>query len=340
MAFYVSLFISRKNLLSTFKSPPSPDYEAAISGATYFHQAQAGYLRITGIDRQAFLQRQSTNDLRKLEPGLSLVTVLTTPAARILDVLTLLEEPEAIDVITLPSYGDKTARYLKSRIFFMDKVSLEDASSEHSQIELIGPQSQVMLQRMGLPFPGDERHVVSGEIAGNPVRILEQHQPSYRLLFPTAAFSEISAALRAAGTLSLSLESYENLRVEAGVPAAGFELTEENTPLETGLVWAVSDSKGCYTGQEVIARQITYDKITHQLVGLRLERPAQTGDHLQSLEDNKSVGLVTSAVRSPRFGPIALAIVRRPHHTSGTQFTLGEQANRSIATVVDLPFQL
>jgi folate-binding protein YgfZ len=326
--------------LTTLPSPLPAGYEAAATGAAYFHQAQSGYLRISGMDRHAFLQRQTTNDLRDLKAGLSLVTVLTSPAARILDVLTLLEELDAIGVITLPGYGGNTARYLKSRIFFMDKVTLEDASAEYSQIDLIGPQVQTVLQRVGLIIPDGERHVVSGEITGNPVRVLGQHQPGYRLLFPAAAFSEVSAALGAAGTVPLSPEAYEILRIEAGIPAAGHELSEENTPLETGLAWTVSDNKGCYTGQEVIARQITYDKITRQLVGVHLERPAQPGDRLRSLEEKRSVGTVTSAVTSPRFGSIALAIVRRPYHISGIQLTLGDQTSSSTAIVVDLPFTI
>jgi folate-binding protein YgfZ len=117
---------------------------------------------------------------------------------------------------------------------------------------------------MGLPIPDREQQVVSGEITVNPVRILGQHQPGYRLLFPAAGFSEVKRRL-ALPAQCHSPQAYEILRVELE-SAAGHELTER-TPLETGLAWAVSDSKGCYTGQEVIARQITYDKITHRPVG-------------------------------------------------------------------------
>jgi folate-binding protein YgfZ len=105
------------------------------------------------------------------------------------------------------------------------------------------------------------------------------------------------------------------MRVEAGLPAAGAELSEDYTPLEAGLAAAISSTKGCYTGQEVLARQITYDKVTQHLCGLRLTRRAQPGGRVWA-PDGSPVGRVTSAATSPRFGEIALAVVKRPHRWS------------------------
>jgi folate-binding Fe-S cluster repair protein YgfZ len=107
--------------------------------------------------------------------------------------------------------------------------------------------------------------------------------------------------------------------------------------LETGLEWAVAGGKGCYTGQEVIARQMTYDKITQHLVGLHLGNSARPGQRIWA--DGKPVGIVTSAVRSPRFGEIALAIIKRPHHQAGTLVRVGDTDTLSLpATVSSLPF--
>jgi folate-binding protein YgfZ len=132
-------------------------------------------------------------------------------------------------------------------------------------------------------------------------------------------------------------QTYQILRVEAGIPAPRAELTEDYTPLETGLGWAVAEGKGCYTGQEVIARQLTYDKVTQHLVGLRLNRSAQPGKRVWA--EGKPAGAVTSAVHSPRFGEIALAIIKRPHHQAGTLVHAGDTEAQSIpATVTSLPF--
>jgi folate-binding protein YgfZ len=121
----------------------------------------------------------------------------------------------------------------------------------------------------------------------------------------------------------LSSESRHILRVEAGLPDAGAELSEEYTPLEAGMERAVSGDKGCYPGQEVLARQVTYDKVTQRLVGLRLSEPVAPGRRL--LVEGKPAGVVTSAAESPRFGAIALGVVKRPHYVAGTRLEVEAQ---------------
>ena len=122
-------------------------------------------------------------------------------------------------------------------------------------------------------------------------------------------------------------------RVELGRPASGAELVEEYNPLEAGLAWACAENKGCYTGQEIIARQITYDKVTKTLVGLRLAGAVAQGSEVTV--EGRPVGVVTSVAHSPSLNaPIALAIIKRPHNAPGTDAQVGDQA----ATVVALPF--
>jgi folate-binding protein YgfZ len=132
----------------------------------------------------------------------------------------------------------------------------------------------------------------------------------------------------------LSPEAYEVRRVELGLPGPARELTEDYTPLETNLDAAISDSKGCYTGQEIIARQVTYDKITKRMAGLKLQAPVAAGAAVHV--EGRGAGEVTSAVHSPNCGAIALAILKRPHHAPGTAVTVGEEGTRGV--VVALPF--
>ena len=127
----------------------------------------------------------------------------------------------------------------------------------------------------------------------------------------------------------MSGASVQVLRVEAGLPGAGAELSGDFTPLESGLRSAVSENKGCYTGQEIIARQISYDKITQFLVGLHLDTSTALGTRLYS--EGRPVGAITSVAISPRFGAIALGIVRRPHHETGTLLHAGLESDGGIA---------
>jgi folate-binding protein YgfZ len=321
------------------KSSTLADYTAALSGAAFFPQVSAGYLVIGGLDRSAFLQRQTTNDVRLLSPERALVTALTSPTARILDVLTLLAESDAIVALTLPDRGAETARFLRSRIFFIDKVSVDDASAAYTQIDLLGPQAGEGLVRLGLNRPPQVGEVLSSEVAGDPIRVLGQRGFGYRLLAPADSAQAVVARLSEAGAIALTPQSFDLLRVEAGSPAAGHELVAEYTPLEAGLEWAISDAKGCYTGQEVIARQISYDKVTRHLVGLQAEAEVSVGEPLRSPQDERPAGSVTSAAISPRFGPIALGIIRRPFAEPGTWLAVGEPPGDRFATVTALPFQ-
>jgi len=327
--------MSRANMIV----PPHdlPGYQAAIASAAYFVLPEPGTLQLQGEDRLAFLQRQTTNDIDKLAPGRSLLSVLVSPMARILDVFRLLIEGETLLILTLPGHAEETARYLKSRIFFRDKVSLSDQSSEWAHIDLDGPAAAGVLKKFEIHAPGN-----LDEVTGNQrLRAIAQRGLmgiGYRLLAPAQSLPEILAGLNAAGAKALSPESQHILRVEAGLPAVGAELVGEYTPLETGLDYAVAGNKGCYTGQEVIARQITYDKITQRLVGLQLKSPAQPGGRLWA--EGKPVGTLTSTAVSPRLGPLALAIVRRPHNQPGTWLSLGQPEDEASQPALVTQFPL
>lgn len=314
----------------------------------YFPTVDGSYLRFTGETRQEFLQRQTTNHVDLLTPDRSLLTVLTSPTARILDVLILLDEGDAIGALTLPGRGERTAQFLGSRIFFNDRVTLTNATNESVQVDVFGPKAEVALNRLveTLSKKAAPEAIAAIEISqtvvlGAGVRIVRMEPTfgmGYRLLLPRASLNQVAAILEQSGLEQITADEFDCLRVEAGLPSAGHELTEEYTPLETGLLIAVLDSKGCYTGQEVIARQITYDKVTRLLCGLRLSGPAEAGSELISLEGIPA-GKLTSAVESPRLGWIGLGVVKRPYLQRGTVLRVGPvEPDGAVAKVGMLPF--
>ena len=316
-------------------------YHKAVEAATHYYQPDTAYLRITGPDRMQFLQRQTTNDLSRLLPGHILTTVLTSPTARILDVLILLIEqrdPDVISIITLPGYSSKTRQFLQSRIFFMDKVTIQDTSTDFEQIDLIGPAWKHLIPNLGIDHLPIEDNIQYGQIGSTPVRAFNHFGLGIRLLFPSSGESDVIAALARSGSEEISSEIYGVLRVEAGVPSPAHELTEDYTPLEAGLEKAISTEKGCYTGQEVLARQITYNKVTRQLVGLRLTNQSFGEPTLRSPEDHKNVGEITSVAHSPRNGYIALGMVKQPYYQPGTRLIVGDPQEGHFATVSALPF--
>lgn len=311
-----------------------------IQKTAFYELNKAGYLKVSGEDRLAFLQRQTTNDIRLLSAIQALFSVLTSPSARIIDVLYLLLDADSIGLITLPGYAESTARFLKSRIFFMDKVSLSDASDEFSQIDIFGPQVGSALEKLGVNSLPEVDEIRTVEISGWEFRLLHM-QPAiglgFRIIARSSDRQDVIDLLQDSGILQADEREYRLVYIEAGIPYAGAELIEAYTPLETRLESAVSQNKGCYTGQEVLARQITYDKITQHLSGVRLDSQMSPGRRLWAGE--KLAGVITSSAQSPRYGIIALAMLKRPHNLPDTRLEAeDETGNRSPARVVDLPF--
>jgi folate-binding protein YgfZ len=207
-----------------------------------------GYLRIGGADRAVYIQRQTTNDVGLLAPDRSLLTVLTSGTARILDVWRLVMEPgsDEIGVITLPGRGAATARYLQSRIFFKDQVTVTDASADFTQFEVFGPAAETVLG--DLPAPDS---LIAVQIDGAAVRVFGLRDDAYGLMTEVGQGENLAARLIEAGAVLLNAEAYEVLRVRSGRPGP-LRTHREHTPLEANLDGAISSTKGCYSGQEVI----------------------------------------------------------------------------------------
>lgn len=299
-------------------------YAAITDGIGYQMRDDTGVLRLTDADRADFLQRMTTNNIGALRPGQSAVTVLTSPTARILQVFTVLCRAE--DLLLLPSPGQTAAlaRHLRGQIFFMDKVKVEDISDELRRIRLAGKRAGHAAAACAI---GANR-LEDGDFAEDDgVIALSQHHygvPGYELLVPADQLEATIAALHDADAHAVDEATWTARRIELGRPAPGAELTEEYTPLEAGLEWACAENKGCYTGQEIIARQITYDKVTKKLVSLRGEQVLEPGTDVLA-EDGRPVGVVTSAAYSPALAtPIALAIVKRPFNEKGTPLRVGD----------------
>lgn len=316
-------------------------YHAALTGAACYRVPQPGLLRLAGEGRLDFIQRQTTYDIRLLGPGRALLTVLTSPTARILDVWWVLLSPEgdAVDVVTLPGRGSITAGYLQRRIFFMDRVTVTDLSVGHAQLLVSGPLAAEALRRAGIETPPAMGAVLITPTTGVPVRLLAQDgtpAEGYLALGDPAGLEALQQRLMEEGAALLDDETHDVLRVERGLPGPARELTDAYTPLEANLDRAIHGAKGCYTGQEIIARQITYDKVARRLVGLRLDAPVPVGATV--LAEGRSVGEVTSATVSPRFGPIALAVLRRPYFAPDTPIRVAGDAGQASGVVVTLPF--
>jgi aminomethyltransferase len=318
-------------------------YSAALEGAALYASEARGRIWMRDRDRAALLHRLSTNQIEQLRPGQGTDTVLATPIGRIIDLLSVYALDEALLLVTSPGRGPAIAGHLRKNIFFNDKVKLEDATATLGQLALYGPRAAALLGALGLPGAELPAHGI--------VMTGWRDQPLYLARTPAldgglwlialpAALAELGAALRDAGAHPLDEATHEVLRVEAGQGAYGRELSLEYIPLETGLWHAVSFTKGCYVGQEIIARMESRGRLAKSLRGLRFAEPPPLSPEAHAPvarldAGGKEAGDLTSIVESPRYGLIGLAYVRTAHAEPGTRLAVAGVAGE----VVDLPFK-
>lgn len=289
----------------------------------------------SGRDRIDLIHRMSTNDLTGMAAGEGRPTVLTTPLARMIDRLLVIElDPATGQAVYLGGAGNgaKVRRWLAGHIFFQDNVTLTDGATDWSRFDLFGAKAAQVADHLargasGLPpysvLKTDELIVGRGDpLAGE----------SYFVLVRRAVWAETWGRAQDAGAVAADAEVVEVLRVEAGLPAAGREISEDYIPLEAGLWNAVSFSKGCYTGQEIIARMESRGKLAKQMVGVRLPEGVEAGRQFSGGEVVS--GVITSVAHSPRFGDIGLAFIKPANVPAGAPVPL----NGGVVTIASLPF--
>jgi folate-binding protein YgfZ len=286
---------------------------------------------VTGPDAVEFLQGQVTNDVEALEPGRGCYALLLNPKGRILaDMRILVRSPEELwldgDAAAMETVAANLRTYRIGR-----RVEIS-ASVERYVISVIGPKARELL---GVAPPPDEHAFVEGD--GNGAKVVAvTTDAGIDLLFHASERGSIQQLV--AGIQPVSADAAEIVRIERGRPRFGVDMTDENLPGELGLEErAVSFTKGCYVGQEPVARMHHRGHPNRHLRGLALTQPAATGETVTRTEGNGTsteVGRVGSTAVSPDLGPIALALIRREVEV-GTEVRVGGGP----AKVVRLPFE-
>jgi tRNA-modifying protein YgfZ len=286
-------------------------YRAAHEGAVVVDRSRLGLLKLTGEARLDLINRMSTQKVNDLGPGEGAATVLTTDIGRIIDRLILYASSDAVYCLTGEDYGEAIARYLLRFVFFNDDFQVEDLSQETTIFGVYGRRAQAQIQDLfgeGVDMP--LHHWRQKELDGQAV-YLHRSDPvagaGYLVMCEEAGGEPVLARLLHAGFVPVDEATFEYLRVESGLPRFGHELTEEYIPLEANLWADVSFNKGCYTGQEVIARMESRGRLAKRLVSLAPGQMVEQGATLT--HQGKAAGAITSVADGPR-GPRALAYVR------------------------------
>ncbi len=320
------------------------EYQTLLEGCGLLDRSERGKLALSGAGALEFLNGQVTNELIALQPGEGCYAAFLTPKGKMLGDLRILAVG-ADDTQTAPSeLLLDTERVALQALFDMIRrykvgyqVELHKRTLERGLLSLIGPNATTVA---GAREPGidlDEREHASAALEIDGIACLAvRTYLGVDLICDASDTPTLAEALQARGAAPVSEQAAECLRIEHGRPRYGIDLDDSVIPQEAGLNdRAVSFTKGCYVGQETVARLFYKGKPNRHLRGLRLSRQAVCGEKL--LLGDRAVGSIASTVVSPRLGPIALALVRREAEP-GAVVSVGEDATSG--EIVELPFPL
>jgi len=292
-------------------------------------RSDRGKLIVNGDEAAEYLQGQLTNDVEALSPGDGQYAALLDRKGHMqADMRVLRTSTEEIWIDTEPQALAAARRHLETYKIGRE-VTVVDLTAERAILSLIGPRSVEIAGTAVLPEYASASINISGADC-----VAVGTADGIDLIAKAADALAVREALLATGAAAVDAEAVEVLRIEAGTPRFGAEMSAETMPAEAGIVErAISFTKGCYIGQEPVARLHYKGRPNRHLRGLELSAPAALGASLQLGE--KEVGRIGSACVSPARGPIALAIVRREAEP-GAELVVGEDG--VTARVVDLPF--
>lgn len=322
---------------------PRDEYMAVRRHAGLLDRSDHGIVEVTGRDRGGFLHAMLSNDVKSLAAGQGCAATLLDVHGKVQVIVAVWVLEDRILLVTPPDMAEKLQEAL-DRHLFAEKVSLRNATGELWLLVLAGPETPSVVTRLtGAALPDTRWSHVAASLGDASLRVVRGGGETGELeawLVASAADGErVRQEALAAGARPVGLLAQESLRIEAGTPRFGADADPSVLLPEIPSADLLSDTKGCYPGQEVVVRVRDRGHVNRHLRGLVLEGDGVPSRGAEVLVDGTSVGHVTSAAWS--YGlerPIALAFVRRQHAAPGTAVVVRAGEKTVGASVSDLPF--
>ncbi len=307
---------------------PATEYVAACKTIALFDLTDRTSIELRGDDRQSFLHNFCTNDIKRLSPGEGCEAFLTNIKGRILGHIIVSATNEALWLDSEPGTADFIVSHL-SKYVITEDVEIADRSAEYAPLFLVGPRAEAWLsaQIEGFTLP-PLCGAATGSLASADVMIRRVDftgQPGFEIIAATEDAADVWNAITGTGVPPAGFEAFEALRIEAGFPRYGIDLTDDNIAQEAGrTAQAISFTKGCYLGQEPIARLDALGHVNRVLTRLTLREGAAPPSGTEvCAADGKPVGHITSAILSPGMNcPVALALLKAAALSSEATLTV------------------
>jgi folate-binding protein YgfZ len=308
-------------------------YEGFKKLSAALERPEVRTLSLTGPDRVKFLNGMISQEIGSLQPGQGTIAVKTSNKGRVEALLRVRATADAL-LIDLSSVVAEKVLATLSKFIIMDDCAIADISDSREVVAIYGPEAD---KRAGASEMAPHSFLVRDQVT--IVRDVMLGVPGYEAHVPPGAGIPLIESWLDQGAKRASWSDLNVLRVEAGAPIDGRELDEEVIPMEARLEAAISTVKGCYIGQEVIARAINLGGVKHILVGLILGEAIAEGAQLYSSTGDQKTGELTSVVYSPALARhIALGFVRRVDERVGTVLSARIGSSQTEAVVTELPF--
>jgi folate-binding protein YgfZ len=322
----------------------SDSYRAIKETAALGAVAPRSAIGLSGGDRSAFLQGLLTNDIQALQPGSGCYAAWLTPQGRMLTDLHVLESGDMM-LLDVPAGAATPTLQRLEQFLFSEDVRFADLSDALASVWIHGPAAASFLQRVlnlgGLDDWPEYRNERARFVDSSVVvaRIDQLGVPGFCVYIEPSEAEHLCQALQQAGAVLAEPEAIEAARIEEGYPVFGVDMTEDTIPLEAGIEnRAISQSKGCYVGQEVIIRVLHrgHGRVARKLVAFRVdgELPPRRA---KIWSGERDVGFLTSAAASSRLGVVALGYVHRDFVEPGTSVEIETAAGRAAAVVSERP---
>lgn len=328
---------------------PVAEHLAVRSGIGIMDLSQRGKLRVTGEDRVKWLQSVISNDILPLTQGQGIYSAFLTHKGKMLSYFRVYQLGETLMLEDVGEVGDTTFSALRKFLLYGTKAKMENCAESWGLLLVSGPKAFELIKgAWGSDLSTlTPLNFVIHDIGGHPallIRTEETGETDIEILMPVdglpQAWERLWSVGQPLGLKPFGIQALETLRLEAGIPKAGPDLNETIVPPEANLEGkAFSLSKGCYPGQEVVARMDTYGSVRRRLVGLVLEDVVVPPQGAKLFSGEREVGWVSSAVQSPTLGKvIALGFPLRDFTLPGTALTVEINGRHKAATVHTLPF--
>lgn len=331
---------------------PDAEYRRAREGAALFDLSHRGKVELIGPEAAVFLHNLLTNDIKGLPYSRGCESFLCNAQARVLayvlvyrlkvfDDSAYLTSHDAFWLDLDPGQGEKVARHL-DRHLISERAEIADRTTSFAHLHLAGPQAPALAEQDGIKGLA-VRELMQNGWGGDTVQFRRNDRlgvPGYDVVCPAGKAEWYWNHWLERGARPAGLRAEDALRVEAGTPAYGRDVTEANLAPEVGRTpQAISYAKGCYLGQEPIVRLRDLGHVNRVLTGLRVEGSEPVPDGAKLTRDGKEAGQVTSSAWSPALGTVvALAYVRRGSGEPGTALEIESGSGRVHASVAALPF--